>query len=370
MHKPGSRANDKLKQIFQRKAAGLLTAILIITAAGGFVCALAKLRPALIEDYYRPFSRFILQKLSDAAALVPFSVAEILLYIAAAILAVAFLRLIYVMLTGRRRISYLVLFMLRLVLTAVILGFLFYALWGLNYGAESLSLTLGLDVKERKISELVELNEYLVARANELAVQIERGVDGLPADKSFDGLAESVAERFGEITGHSANPAKYIIASVPLSYAQITGIFIPFTGEANVNSNNVSSDLPFCIAHEIAHRYAIAPEDEANFFAFYVLYNSDDVNLAYSAYLAAVRYCQNALYYVSYDEFARVYGMYSLQLRNDLGQYRDHWNSYEGKTAEVFLSINNGYLVLQGESDGISSYGKMVNLMLAWFETK
>jgi len=362
--------NEKMKKIYKIKYIGLIIAILSVVAASAILYAVGKLRPQFIDDVYRPFSRFVLYWLSYATGFVPFSAAEILLYIVIALALVAVVRLVYVMIAGPRRISYLTGFLLWAVLVAAIFGLVFYLDWGLNYDAEPLSATLALDVKARDENELIELNEYLVDRANYYSELVQRGEDGYPSEKDFTELAKEVAERFGEYTGRREIPAKYIIASEYLSYAQITGIFIPYTGEANVNKNNVSSDLPFCMAHEMSHRYAIAPEDEANFFAFYVLHGSDDPYLAYSAYLAAIRYCQNALYSVDYEEFARIYGTYNMYVGKDLMQYNDHWDRYEGKVAEVSSSVNNGYLVLQGESDGVKSYGRMVNLMLAWYEEK
>jgi hypothetical protein len=364
----GAVENEKLKKIFESKFAGLIIANLSVAAACAMLYAAGRLRPEFIEKIYRPFSRFVLYWLARALSFVPFSAAEILLYLAIAAGLVAVIRLIYVMVTGPRRLIYLSRFALWAVLIAEIFGLVFYVLWGLNYSTEPLSATLALDVKARSKDELIALNEYLVEKANYYSGLISRGEDGYPEERGFAELAKEVAKRFGEYTGRKELPAKYIIASKFLSYTQITGIFIPYTGEANVNSNNVSSDLPFCMAHEMSHRYAIAPEDEVNFFAFYILYNSDDPYLAYSAYLAAIRYCQNALYYTDYGEFVKIYREYGTNMRNDLMQYADHWDKYEGDIAEISNSVNNRYLKLQGEKDGVKSYDRMVDLMLAWYQ--
>ena len=163
---------------------------------------------------------------------------------------------------------------------------------------------------------------------------------------------------------------KGVLASKPMSYTQITGIFVPFTAEANVNTNNVAVDLPFVMAHETAHRYAVAPEDEANFYAFYILEDAEDPLLAYSAALAALRCCQNALYVVDYEAFAEIYGTYSELVVGDLKAYAEHWRHYEGGVSEVSEAVNNLYLQVQGIEDGDKSYGRMVDLMLAWYDAK
>ena len=143
-----------------------------------------------------------------------------------------------------------------------------------------------------------------------------------------------------------------------------------FTAESNVNTNNVGYDLPFVIAHENAHRYGVAPENEANFFAFYLLEDAADADLAYSVTMAALRYCQNALYAVDYDEFAEIYGTYHPLVAADMAAYSAHWKQYEGKVAEVSEAVNNTSLVVQGQTDGVRSYGRVVDLMLAWYDAE
>jgi hypothetical protein len=345
----------------------LLIAIFLVTAASTALYTLGRLRPEFIENVYRPFSRLALYWISYAASFVPFSVAEILIYIAAACALVAAVRLVYVMITGPRRIFYLLKFVLWATLIAAVFCLFFYLLWGLNYNAEPLEIVPG--VKERETGRLVELNEHLSEQANYYSLQIERDGDGNPAEQDFAELAQKVAQCFSGYTGRNEFPVKYILASKYLSYMRISGIFIPYTGEANINRNNIPSDLPFCMAHEMAHRYAIAREAEANFFSFYVLKSSDDPFLAYSAYLAAIRYCQNALFNADYGEFVRVYGRCNDYVKSDLMQYGSHWDKYDGKLADISYNLNDIYLTLQGESDGAASYNSMVDYMLAWFDS-
>ena len=49
---------------------------------------------------------------------------------------------------------------------------------------------------------------------------------------------------------------------------QITGIYSPFTSEANVNILIPYTSVAYTIAHEMAHKIGIAYEDEANFIAY------------------------------------------------------------------------------------------------------
>ena len=210
----------------------------------------------------------------------------------------------------------------------------------------------------------------LTGLANALADRIPRDAAGQSVATDFTETAKRVAAELSKYSGRKEVPAKPIIASKPMSYTQITGIFVPFTAESNVNTNNVAYDLPFVMAHENAHRYGVAPENEANFFAFYILEGSDDPQLSYSVLMAALRYCQNALYSADYDMFAEIYGTYHPLVAADMAAYSEHWQQYEGKVAEVSESVNNTYLVIQGAPDGVRSYGRVVDLMLAWYDAQ
>ena len=51
--------------------------------------------------------------------------------------------------------------------------------------------------------------------------------------------------------------------------------------------------------------------------------------------------------------------------RNDLEENNVFWNRFEGKTAEVSTKVNDTYLKAHSQTDGVLSYGRMVDLMLA-----
>ena len=45
----------------------------------------------------------------------------------------------------------------------------------------------------------------------------------------------------------------------------------------------------------------------------------------------------------------------------------EYWGRYKGKVAEVSTAVNNSTLEFHGVEDGVKSYGRVVNLMLAWY---
>lgn len=359
--------NEKMNRLQRGRVVRVYVTAAVFAVLTALLYGAAELFPAFVDTIYRPVSRTVTYGLAWAVGWIPTSVAEILLYLLILVAVAALIRLIWVLIRGPRRLRYLLHFAGWVLLLAALAAFLFVGIWGLNYRAGPLAAEMGLPAQPRYSEELSELNTYLAERANALAAQVEREADGSVKRVDFQTAAAAVAAEFGRTTGRREAPVKPILASIPLSYTQVTGIFIPFTAESNVNTNNVAYDLPFVMAHESAHRYAIAPEDEASFYAFYVLEDAEDPYLAYSVVMAALRSCQNALYRVDYDAFADVWALYSDAVAGDMHAYSEHWDQYEGEVAEVSEHVNNTYLVVQGVTDGVKSYGRMVDLMLAWY---
>ena len=53
-----------------------------------------------------------------------------------------------------------------------------------------------------------------------------------------------------------------------MSRTEITGIFIPFTMEANVNVDIPDYSLGSTMCHELAHLHGFIREDEANYISY------------------------------------------------------------------------------------------------------
>ena len=52
--------------------------------------------------------------------------------------------------------------------------------------------------------------------------------------------------------------------------------------------------------------------------------------------------------------------------RKDLAENNRFWEQFEGAAAETHEKINDAYLRANGQQEGVKSYGRMVDLMLAW----
>ena len=49
----------------------------------------------------------------------------------------------------------------------------------------------------------------------------------------------------------------------------------------------------------------------------------------------------------------------------DLAAHRAYWKQFEGPVSDLGSSVNDAYLKANRQQDGVQSYGRMVDLLLA-----
>ena len=150
-----------------------------------------------------------------------------------------------------------------------------------------------------------------------------------------------------------------------LSYTETSGIYSPFTFEANINMQMPDLYFAATAAHEYAHLQGFAREDEANFISWYLLSQSEEADLAYSGNLNALHYALNALYKADSKAYAQVAADIGEGVKRDFAAHSQYWETFDTKLSEVSDKIYESYLDSNGVSDGLQSYGRMLDLMLA-----
>jgi hypothetical protein len=119
--------------------------------------------------------------------------------------------------------------------------------------------------------------------------------------------------------------------------------------------------------HELVHLRGFMREDEANFIAYLASIKSGYDDFCYSGTMTALTYSMNALYSADYDEFVRLYNLYSEDVIKDMEFSRNYWKQFDTKVSEVADKINDTYLKANNQQDGVRSYGRMVDLLLAYY---
>ena len=251
--------------------------------------------------------------------------------------------------------------------------FLFYVCWGFNYYRQPYSVIANLPLQPSSREELRELCEGLIDKTNEARAKLPSAEDNTLAisfsaaewqDITRQAFAKAQAEGIPGITAARVS-AKPLFFSRAISYLGITGFYISLTAEAHYNDD---APVPFkgsTICHEMAHRQGFAREDEANFLAYYVCAGAQDDYLNYSGHLLAVVYSMNQLYENDREAYGELYGRYSDEVLADLQANNSYWRAFEGKAEETFTQMNDAYLRGHNLEDGVKSYGRMVDLLLA-----
>ena len=81
--------------------------------------------------------------------------------------------------------------------------------------------------------------------------------------------------------------------------------------------------------------------------------------------MLALTYSMNSLYIEDYDSFEKLYYKYSDDVYKDIKYKTNYWKQFESKVAEISTKVNDTYLKANNQDDGVRSYGRMVDLLLA-----
>lgn len=335
--------------------------------------AILKKWPEVVEKIYSTgFDRIIRQVLSIVSGVIPFSIAEILVILLFLIL-VLLVANIFIKIKSRGWVHATI----NLVTYLSALYVIFMVFWGFNYNRLSFDKIANYKLEKSSKQDLYLLCQDLIKRANTLRPQVEENSQGVMI---ISGGHKDVLKRTGEgydkasvafkELGGKYGPPKPILLSKELSYTGITGVYMPYTGEANVNINITDLLLPATAAHEAAHQRGFAREDEANYIAYLTCTMHKDIDFQYSGTMLALIYSMNALYDKDITAYKELIKSYSEGVKKDLKYDSEFWSRYEGKVEELSDKVNNSYLKSNGQEDGVQSYGRMVDLLLAEYRQK
>lgn len=312
---------------------------------------------------------------SSLTSLFPFSIAE-WCYILVPIFVIAVvIRFIIRLVHGEQeRMEIVGTFLKNVACTCSVLFFAYTMLCGVNYYRYSFTYYSGLDVRDSSAEELkalvVELAEQASVLREEIPAEDEDGVFQLTtSNKETAKKAREAMKLLGEeypvLAGWNGLP-KSVLLSKLMSYTEITGVFFPYTMEANVDVDISDYSIPSTMCHELSHLRGFMREDEANFLAYLACMSSEDVEVQYSGVMLALIHSGNALYRQNQDMFWEVRELYSDGVDKDLTANSVYWNRYKDTVISTISDkINDTYLKANNQSDGVQSYGRMVDLLLA-----
>ena len=299
----------------------------------------------------------------------PFSVAEIMVWILGIGSIALIIYFIISIIKRKDKKNLLINSLVNLLAAGAIVFTVFVLFCGIYYYRSGIGEYIGYDnSKEVTAQELYEVCVILANQVNELSYANEN-MDfsdvAYETRKAYANLGKKYAV-FSDVYGIP----KGVIGSELMSYTQIAGIFSPFTMEANVNTAQTSYNIPFNACHEMAHMYGFMREDEANFIAYLACMESDNAYFKYSGAMLAFILCHNELFDMDMELWSKADELISDSVNEDFAENNEYWEEIEdtqvgGVVSDMSEDINDTYLKANGQEDGIISYTRMVELMVA-----
>lgn len=301
----------------------------------------------------------------------PFSVAELLLYAGILLLIGVTVRIIYRLIKKKAEKKEGIRYLQRLGITVLILAAVYMTNCGINYRRNSFVESIGLKADTYTADDLKAVCEDLTEQVNTYAGQVERDAGGvmiLSGNEREEAVAamERLGEKWGVLAGYYPKP-KPLTFSAFLSVQNLTGIYSPFTVEANYNQDMTPYNIPFTACHELSHLRGFMQEEEANFIAWLACKDASEAELRYSGSMLAWIHCMNVLYEEDRAAWSELRETLSEEANVDLRANSEFWDKWDGAVAEVSEQINDNYLKANGQKDGVQSYGRMADLVVVYY---
>ncbi len=366
-----------LKRFFQFKRMYLLLGFpvgLLLTLA-------ARLWNGWVESFYmRYIHTFLENTIGRAVSLLPFSLSEWLI-VAAVLGGLTYLTFVIVWVCKNRaawkHIVYRAGVNLLCVGSMVYLGFVLTM--GLCYYRTPAATYLQLSVREYSVEELREVTRWLAEQSNAQRARLqedENGVAMLSQQSWWDISAEAQA-CFNKISEQHPGIGTVAVRNKPMVFSGVMsrvltmGVYMPLTLESNINVDMAAYTVPATMCHELSHVKGFMREDEANFLGFLACMQSERADFLYSGYMSAFGYALNRLANEDYQAAVEVAHTVSAGVAADDAADHAYWEQFRHTVvADTSTQIYDTYLQSNDQKDGMKSYGKMLDLVITWYQAE
>ena len=360
---------------------------ILLLAAAVLLSAVARLIPGFAQLYSSSVYPLLQGSIGRIAGLLPFSVSEALCCILPVLLAADIIvsSVTYkkhnasqhpVSRTGVIRPARRVLCH---VLAAVcILIFLYAADCGVNYYRDPFVDRQMYESASFTDEDLDKFCEYTVERLQEIysgddvpypdkSILEGKAIEAMKDLAAGRGMNSGAPSDTGALSGFYPRPKQLTVLSGLFSKMGVSGIYSPFTIEANINGEMMGLEKPFTACHELSHLKGFMNEGEANYIGWLACIGSEDKSFNRSGWLMAWIYAGNSLYRIDSDRYYELREKLPAEAVRELDENSEFWNSRETAASEVQDRVNDAYLKSNGQADGIRTYGRVTTLMLMWY---
>lgn len=250
----------------------------------------------------------------------------------------------------------------------LIIVFVFQLLWGLNYKRIPIATQLNIDPRALSLEEL----NVAVERTTLLCIEKRKqlSLDTFALEQSFEWNIQEpkLRQELQGVMSEMGYPTDFLVRGRLLKpkgallRISTSGFYLPFTGEGHIDAGLHPLQLPFTLAHEMAHGYGIGDEGPCNFLGLETCKRSNDAFVQYAGYLTYWRYLMAELYNQDEPIFEKKRAEIPRGMRNDLNAIYANRDQYPPVMDKVRDWIYTFYLKGQGIQDGMKSYSRIVLL--------
>jgi hypothetical protein len=245
-----------------------------------------------------------------------------------------------------------------------VLFLLFTLTCGLNYSRETFAARHGLTIQEASLPDLRSLYADLAMEAGAALLDMEDAEAAADAEQEARAAMRALSREYNLIS-YYPRPKPFVF-SPAMSWCGISGIFSPFTLEANYNRDMPSFQLPCAMCHELTHLSGYMREDEAGFIGYLACRRSGDAAFRYSGAMFALGHVLNALRgAVDAEEYRALYARLPSAAAEDFRLAGEYWRRFDGRAEEIQTRVNDAYLKANAQESGVQSYSQVVDLLLA-----
>ncbi len=332
---------------------------LILLFIAGILLIAAKYVSGFAEWYSINIYPFITGTMGRLSGIIPFSVAEA---------AVCILPLIIIadIIHCRKRLRAVIMHMLLIV---SVLFFLYSANCGVNYHRNTFVDREALSEAEFTEEQLTDFCEYIITRLEECGPDHEYPHGRELADEARASM-NKLSENYPSLGGYYPSPKQLAVLSGAFSAMGVSGIYSPFTVEANINGEMQDMEKPFTACHELSHLKGYMNEGEANYIGWLACIGSEDISFNRSGWLIGWIYAGGALRRIDPERYVRLCEKLPSYAVSEIEDNNIFWTTHETKASEIQDRVNDAYLKANDQKEGIQSYGMLTTLMLMhYYET-
>ena len=333
------------------------TLVIIVLVLTIVLIAVLKKNPEVAEAMTRGFSRGYIQVASFISGLIPFVSLTELVVIIIAIVSIVLIVLVIRDLVKIRPIKAISKF-----LTIPVMVLTIIAMYSLSCQMAYNRKEMPLPYYENEVdrTEFVDIYNFFADDVNKCISELEFDDKGDVKGYDLNNATKLVKEAYKIVTDDYFSSyfgaVKPMMSSFLYLEFQITGVSFNALGEANINFMNTKVNLPFTIAHELAHTKGVMREDDANKLAFYVCLNSESPYLRYSAYISYF-YQMRSMASGTYLTESEREGLHAVDATfNKTQSYVNQFWKKHNLLGDIGEWFNNLYIKSSGVKEGTSSY--------------